>query len=52
MLPSGVRVKVGSDLDGLTTVRYKFEGGPRGPALLAPACNQIRDHVLALGPMN
>ena len=52
MEPRENKVKLPSDLTGITTITYKFEKGPNAAAQLAPACNQLRDHIAALGPNN
>ncbi len=51
MEPIGEEVKLPSDYAGIKTVRYKFEKGEDLSALLGPACNEIRDHILELGPI-
>lgn len=52
MEPRGKDVKLPSDLAGVTTIPYRFEQGASNAALMGPACNRLRDHVLALGPAN
>ncbi len=52
MEPREERVKLPSDLSGVTTIPYRFEKGADAAALLAPACNALRDHILTLGPNN
>lgn len=52
MEPRAEKVKLPSDLAGLTTIPYRFEKGSDAAALLAPACNALRDHINALGPNN
>ncbi len=52
MEPRERKVKLPSDFSGVTTITYKFEKGPDVAAQLAPACNQLRDHITALGPNN
>jgi predicted nucleotide-binding protein len=51
MEPQGEEVKLPSDYAGIKTVRYKFEKGDDLFALLGPACNEVRDHILELGPL-
>lgn len=46
------KVKLPSDMAGLTTIGYRFKAGPDGAAVMAPACNALRKHILALGPNN
>lgn len=52
MEPREEKVKLPSDLAGLTTIPYRFEKGADAHALLAPACNELRRHIEALGPNN
>jgi CRP/FNR family transcriptional regulator, cyclic AMP receptor protein len=52
MEPREERVKLPGDLSGVTTIPYRFEKGAAAVALLAPACNALRDHILTLGPNN
>lgn len=52
MEPREERIKLPSDLSGVTTIPYRFEKGADSAALLAPACNALREHILALGPNN
>ncbi len=52
MEPREVTLKLPSDLAGLTTISYRFEVGRDTAALLAPACNDLRDHITRLGPNN
>lgn len=51
MEPLGEEVKLPSDYAGVKTIRYKFEKGEDMTALLGPACNEVRDHILELGPV-
>lgn len=44
------KTKLPSDLAGVTAICYRFDAGPDGAALLAPACNELRQHILKLGP--
>ena len=48
MEPQGARVKLPSDLAGVTTIRYKFETKDTA-AYMGPACNELRDHITKLG---
>lgn len=50
--PREEKVKLPSDLAGLTTISYQFEKGADLASLLAPACNRLRDHINGLGPNN
>jgi len=52
MEPRSKKLKLPSDLAGLKTISYRFEKGGDAAALLAPACNELRDHISALGPNN
>jgi CRP/FNR family transcriptional regulator, cyclic AMP receptor protein len=52
MEPREEKVKLPSDLSGITTISYRFEKGGDAAALMAPACNALRDHIVALGPNN
>ena len=42
-------VKLPSDMTGITTIPYRYEPGCDAAALMGPACNQLRDHILRLG---
>lgn len=52
MEPRDAGVKLPSDLLGITTVPYIFEKGPDSVAKMAPACNALREHIIAHGPNN
>lgn len=52
MEPREEKVKLPSDLAGVTTIPYRFEAGEDSAASLGPACNRLRDHINALGPNN
>ena len=52
MEPREEKVKLPSDLTGITTVPYRFEKGADAAALMAPACNKLRKHILEFGPNN
>jgi predicted nucleotide-binding protein len=52
MEPREEKVKLPSDLSGITTITYRYEKGEDAAALMAPACNALRDHINALGPNN
>lgn len=52
MEPREEKVKLPSDLAGITAIPYRFEKGDDAAALLGPACNRLRDHINALGPNN
>jgi predicted nucleotide-binding protein len=48
MEPRDKKVKLPSDLAGITTIGYQF-GGPDTAALFAPACHELREHITKLG---
>lgn len=50
MEPREDKLKLPSDLTGLTTVSYRYVPGRDARSHLAPACNQIRELILAAGP--
>ncbi|HZQ97273.1 MAG TPA: TIR domain-containing protein [Chloroflexota bacterium] len=50
MEPRDEKIKLPSDLAGLTTIPYRYEPGGDAAALMAPACNRLRDHINELGP--
>lgn len=52
MEPREEKVKLPSDLAGVTTIPYAYEPGKDAAALMAPACNTLRDHIKELGPFN
>jgi predicted nucleotide-binding protein len=52
MEPRGEKVKLPSDLAGVTTITYRFEEGLDATAAMAPACNHLRKHMRELGPNN
>lgn len=52
MEPREDRVKLPSDLSGVTTIVYNYQTGPDAVAHLAPACNELRNHIQALGLNN
>ena len=52
MEPRDERVKLPSDLAGVTTIPYKFDNGSDGSAAIGPACNKLREHIISLGPNN
>jgi CRP/FNR family transcriptional regulator, cyclic AMP receptor protein len=52
MEPREEKVKLPSDLTGITTITYSYKKGENEEALIAPACNRLRDHINALGPNN
>lgn len=48
MEPRGTRLKLPSDLAGVSTIRYRFD--PMEPvASMGPACNELREHIMRLG---
>lgn len=52
MEPREAKLKLPSDLAGLKTITYRFEPGRDAAALLASACNELREHITTLGPNN
>ncbi|GAA3075643.1 nucleotide-binding protein [Rhizobium viscosum] len=52
MEPRDEKVRLPSDMAGLTTIPYRFEPGHDMAAKLAPACHKLRDHIMEMGPNN
>lgn len=52
MEPRDEDVKLPSDLAGITTIPYRYVKGNNAAAIMAPACNILREHILRLGPNN
>lgn len=52
MEPREDKVKLPSDLAGVTTIPYSYQAGKDAAALMAPACNALRSHIRELGPFN
>ena len=52
MEPREDKVRLPSDLSGITTILYRYEKGKDANALMAPACDRLRIHLLDLGPVN
>jgi len=52
MEPRNVDVKLPSDLTGITTIPYRFDGNGNNASLMGPACDRLRQHIEALGPNN
>ena len=51
MEPRDEKVKLPSDLAGVTTITYRFDPVDRDRAAkLAPACNRLRDYIVDRGP--
>lgn len=49
--PRNNKVRLPSDLAGVTTITYRFDkNNPDKAALLAPACNELRDYIVNKGP--
>lgn len=48
MEPREEKLKLPSDLAGVHTIAYRYECG-NAAALMAPACNALREHVMRLG---
>lgn len=49
MEPRDEKVKLPSDMAGVTTVPYRFDPHGDTDAAIAPACNKLRKHILELG---
>lgn len=49
MEPRDEKVKLPSDMAGVTTIPYRYDPDGDTQALLAPACNRLRKHILELG---
>jgi predicted nucleotide-binding protein len=49
MEPREDGVKLPSDLAGITTVPYRYQKGKDAAAIMGPACNLLREHILRLG---
>lgn len=43
------KVKLPSDMTGLTTIGYRYQAGAEAVSLMGPACNAVRKHIMALG---
>lgn len=52
MEPRGAGVKLPSDLAGLTTIPYRYVPGKDAMAEIAPACDRLRELILASGARN
>ena len=52
MEPREDRVKLPSDLSGVTTIPYRYESGRDASASMAPACNRLREYIAEWGPFN
>ena len=52
MEPREKKVKLPSDLSGITSIPYSYEPGKDAAALMAPACNALRSHIVEWGPFN
>ena len=50
MEPRDDGVKLPSDMTGITTIPYRYQVGRDCVAMMAPACNLLREHILRLGP--
>lgn len=49
--PRNNKVRLPSDLAGVTTITYRYDkDSPDKAALLAPACNELRDYIVDKGP--
>lgn len=52
MEPRDEKVKLPSDMSGITTIPYRYETNQDAAALMAPACDKLREHFMRLGPYN
>ena len=52
MEPGEEKLKLPSDLSGITTIPYCYEAGKDAAALMGPACNILRDHIKEWGAFN
>lgn len=52
MEPREDKVKLPSDLSGVTTIPYNHKAGKDAASLMAPACNVLRQHINEWGPFN
>ncbi|QBQ08936.1 TIR domain-containing protein [Pseudomonas sp. SXM-1] len=51
MEPRAEKVKLPSDISGVTTIPYQHEPGKDAKNKIASACNQLREHIKRLGPI-
>jgi CRP/FNR family cyclic AMP-dependent transcriptional regulator len=51
MEPRGTKVKLPSDLAGVTTIPYQYKAGADAAAMIGPACDALRKHIISLGPI-
>ncbi len=52
MEPREEKVKLPSDMAGVTTIPYSWEPGKDAAARMAPACNELRDYIKGMGVFN
>lgn len=52
MEPREEKVRLPSDLAGITTIPYRFEAGPKAASLMGPACSKLREHIQELRARN
>jgi CRP/FNR family cyclic AMP-dependent transcriptional regulator len=50
MEPREDKVKLPSDIAGVTTIGYRYVAGKDEASHIAPAVNDLRSHIQALGP--
>ncbi len=48
--PQGIDIKVPTDLEGLTTIRYRLNLQGEASSTIAPACNHLRTLIMKAGP--
>lgn len=52
MEPREEKVRLPSDLSGVTTIPYRYETGRDAASSMAPACNKLREYIMEMGPFN
>lgn len=52
MEPREDKLKLPSDMAGVTTIGYRHVEGDDAASHMAPACNELRSHIKRLGPNN
>lgn len=51
MEPRDTKIKLPSDLAGVTTIPYQYKAGADATAMIGPACDVLRKHIRSLGPI-
>lgn len=49
MEPRSTKLKLPSDLAGITTIKYQYKPGLDVGVMMGPACNELREHIVRLG---